>query len=48
MRMSSNDLWMAIAERLGMPGFTLGDDDLHTRAITGLFGEAPGAAAVAL
>jgi hypothetical protein len=37
MRMS-NDLWMAIAERLGMPGFTLGDNDMHTTAITGLFG----------
>jgi hypothetical protein len=36
MRMS-NDLWMAIAERLGMPGFTLGDGDMHTSAITGLF-----------
>jgi hypothetical protein len=33
----SNDLWMAIAERFGMPGFTLGDDDQHTTAITGLF-----------
>jgi hypothetical protein len=37
MRMS-NDLWMAIAERFGMPGFTLGDNDQHTTAITGLFG----------
>ena len=35
---SSNDLWMAIAERFGMPGFTLGDADMHTTAITGLFG----------
>jgi hypothetical protein len=34
----SNDLWMAIAERFGMPGFTLGDNDQHTTAITGLFG----------
>jgi hypothetical protein len=33
----SNDLWMAIAERFGMPGFTLGDNDQHTSAITGLF-----------
>ncbi len=35
---SSNDLWMAIAERLGMPGFVLGDADMHTTPITGLFG----------
>jgi hypothetical protein len=34
---SSNDLWMAIAERFGMPGFTLGDNDMHTTAIPGLF-----------
>jgi hypothetical protein len=34
---SSNDLWMAIAERFGMQGFTLGDNDQHTTAITGLF-----------
>jgi hypothetical protein len=34
----SNDLWMAIAERFGMPGFTLGDNDQHTSAIPGLFG----------
>lgn len=34
----SNDLWMAIAERFGMPGFTLGDSDLHTTPIAGLFG----------
>jgi len=33
----SNDLWMAIAERFGMQGFTLGDNDMHTTAITGLF-----------
>src|SRR5688572_5726074 len=29
---SSIDLWMAIAERFGMPGFTLGDNDQHTTA----------------
>jgi hypothetical protein len=34
---SSNDLWMAIAERLGMPGFVLGDADTHTTPIAGLF-----------
>jgi hypothetical protein len=34
---STNDLWMAIAEALGMPGFVLGDDDNHTTPITGLF-----------
>ena len=34
---SSNDLWMAIAERLGMPGFVLGDADTHTVPIAGLF-----------
>jgi hypothetical protein len=34
----SNDLWMAIAERFGMQGFTLGDNDQHTTAIPGLFG----------
>jgi len=34
---SSNDLWMALAERLGMPGFVLGDNDMHTTPIAGLF-----------
>jgi hypothetical protein len=34
---SSNDLWMAIAEAFGMPGFVLGDDDTHTTPIQGLF-----------
>jgi len=34
---STNDLWMAIAERLGVPGFTLGDTDTHTTPIAGLF-----------
>lgn len=36
-RRSSNDLWMAIAEALGMPGFVLGDADNHTTPIAGLF-----------
>jgi hypothetical protein len=35
---STNDLWMAIAEKFGMPGFTLGDNDTHTTPIAGLFG----------
>ncbi|MEO8184272.1 MAG: DUF1552 domain-containing protein [Deltaproteobacteria bacterium] len=34
---STNDLWMAIAERLGVPGFVLGDADTHTTPIAGLF-----------
>jgi hypothetical protein len=34
---SSNDLWMAVAEAMGMPGFVLGDDDMHTTPISGLF-----------
>jgi hypothetical protein len=34
---STNDLWMAIAEAFGMPGFTLGEADLHTTPIAGLF-----------
>jgi hypothetical protein len=33
----TNDLWMALAEAYGMPGFTLGDADLHTTPIAGLF-----------
>jgi hypothetical protein len=33
----TNDLWMAIAEAFGMPGFVLGDADLHTTPIAGLF-----------
>jgi hypothetical protein len=33
----TNDLWMAIAEAYGMRGFTLGEDDLHTTPIAGLF-----------
>jgi hypothetical protein len=36
-RRSTNDLWMAIAEAFGMPGFALGDADLHTTPIAGLF-----------
>jgi hypothetical protein len=34
---STNDLWMAIAEAYGMPGFTLGEADQHTTPISGLF-----------
>jgi hypothetical protein len=34
---SSNDLWMAVAEAFGMPGFVLGDNDMHTAPIAGLF-----------
>ena len=33
----TNDLWMAVAEAFGMPGFVLGDSDLHTTPIAGLF-----------
>jgi hypothetical protein len=33
----TNDLWMAIAEAFDMPGFVLGDADLHTTPIRGLF-----------
>jgi hypothetical protein len=33
----TNDLWMAIAEAYGMPGFTLGEPDSHTTPIAGLF-----------
>jgi hypothetical protein len=33
----TNDLWMAIAEAYGIPGFTLGEADLHTTPIAGLF-----------
>jgi hypothetical protein len=35
---STNDLWMAIAQKFGMPDFVLGDNDNHTTAIKGLFG----------
>jgi hypothetical protein len=34
---STNDLWMACAGYYGLPTFTLGDNDQHTTAITGLF-----------
>lgn len=34
---STNDLWMACAQYYGLPSFTLGDNDQHTTAITGLF-----------
>jgi hypothetical protein len=34
---STNDLWMACAAYYGLPSFTLGDNDQHTTAITGLF-----------
>lgn len=35
---STNDLWMACAPYFGVNNFTLGDNDQHTTAITGLFG----------
>ncbi|MET0284237.1 MAG: DUF1552 domain-containing protein [Polyangiales bacterium] len=35
---STNDMWMACASVYGLPNFTLGDNDQHTSAITGLFG----------
>lgn len=35
---STNDLWMACAPYYGLTNFTLGDNDQHTTAITGLFG----------
>jgi hypothetical protein len=35
---STNDMWMACARAFGLPDFTLGDSDLHTTALTGLFG----------
>jgi hypothetical protein len=34
---STNDLWMACAPYYGLTGFTLGDKDQHTTAMTGLF-----------
>ncbi|AUX45160.1 hypothetical protein SOCE26_066410 [Sorangium cellulosum] len=34
---STNDLWMACAGAFGLPDFVLGDADLHTTAIPGLF-----------
>jgi hypothetical protein len=36
-RRSTNDLWMACAKVFGLNDFTLGDNDMHTSAITGLF-----------
>jgi hypothetical protein len=35
---STNDLWMACAGVYGLPDFTLGDSDMHTTALTGIFG----------
>ncbi|CAN93474.1 MULTISPECIES: DUF1552 domain-containing protein [Sorangium] len=35
---STNDLWMAIAGSFGVPDLVMGDNDLHTTAIEGLFG----------
>jgi hypothetical protein len=34
---SRSHLWMATAEAFGMPGFVLGDADMHTTPIRGLF-----------
>jgi hypothetical protein len=34
---STNDLWMACAKVFGLPNFTLGDSDMHTTALTGVF-----------
>lgn len=34
----TNDLWMAVARHYGLNDFTLGDKDLHTVPIAGLFG----------
>jgi hypothetical protein len=34
---STNDLWMALAGYYGLTNFTLGDNDQHTTAMTGLF-----------
>jgi hypothetical protein len=34
---STNDMWMACAPYYGLTGFTLGDKDQHTTAMTGLF-----------
>jgi hypothetical protein len=35
---STNDFWMACAPYFGLTNFTLGDNDQHTTAMTGLFG----------
>ncbi|WP_437729758.1 DUF1552 domain-containing protein [Sorangium sp. So ce1335] len=37
---STNDLWMACAGALRVPDLVIGDDDLHTTAISGLFAPA--------
>lgn len=34
---STNDLWMACAGVFGLPDFVLGDNDLHTTALSGIF-----------
>ena len=36
-RRSTNDMWMACASVFGLPDFVLGDSDMHTTAISGLF-----------
>lgn len=36
-RRSTNDVWMACAGRFGVPDFVIGDSDLHTTAVQGLF-----------
>ncbi|MGK4008226.1 DUF1552 domain-containing protein [Sorangium sp. So ce1036] len=35
---STNDVWMAIARAFGAPDLVLGDNDLHTTPVEGLFG----------
>jgi hypothetical protein len=35
---STNDVWMAIAGALGAPDLVIGDNDLHTTPVEGLFG----------
>ena len=37
-RRSTNDLWMACAGVFGLPDFVLGDNDMHTTPLSGLFG----------
>ena len=34
---STNDVWMACARVFGLPDFVLGEEDLHTTAVDGLF-----------
>jgi len=36
-RRSTNDLWMACAKAFGLNDFVLGDNDMHTTALPGLF-----------